>query len=512
VNVWSGQLSDPAGAIVNEYSVLSIPAFWRAVRFISETLAGLPKQVFRRDGDARQPIQHPQNRLLSLKPNPFQVSFVLWETWHSHALIYGNGYIAIVRDPRTTAPTAYHLLNPNQVTPFRYQGAQWYLVRGYRDAKGKPTELILPGADVLHLPGLGFDGMVGFPVVWLMYEALELARNSQRFASRYLRRGTQIQGAIEIPGTATKEQIETIIDRLQRSHSGIENSNYGYTVLTGGAKLSNTTIPPEQSQLLQSRQFAVIDICRIIGVPPHVVFDLTRATFQNVEAMQIEVAKFSILPWVQKCEQITTSTLLTTAEQEQGLYVNYSMDALLRGDTKTQVQNVLALVNGGLFTANEGRAMLDRSAHRDPDADKLRIPVNFPVVATDDAPPDKPNTEQPPPNTDGFAMFRPLIEDAIKRVESKTNLAFEKRSKTDKPEFTRWVNVFAEEQAKFIGDALKPISQTVEGATGSGFDIKRIAERYSSAIRARGAGVPHKQLSEIFEASLTPEEVTNDQV
>jgi hypothetical protein len=156
--------------------------------------------------------------------------------------------------------------------------------------------------------------------------------------------------------------------------------------------------------------------------------------------------------------------------------------------------------------------MLDRSAHSDPDADKLRIPVNFPVSLTDNTPPANPSTDQPPPNTDGFAMFRPLIEDAIKRVESKTNLAFEKRNKTDKPEFTRWVNVFAEEQAKFIGDALAPISQTVEGATGSGFDIKRIAERYSSAIRARGAGVPHKQLSEIFESSLTPEGAENDQV
>lgn len=101
INVWSGALGDPANAVVNEYSVLSIPAFWSGVRFLSETLASLPKTVYRRVGSARQPAEHPQNRLLSRKANPYSIPFVVFETWHSHAVIHGNGYLFVKREPQS---------------------------------------------------------------------------------------------------------------------------------------------------------------------------------------------------------------------------------------------------------------------------------------------------------------------------------------------------------------------------------------------------------------------------
>jgi HK97 family phage portal protein len=166
VNVWSGALSDPAAAVVNEFAVLSIPAFWSGIRFISETLAGLPRGIYQQVGEARQPVQHPLNKLLARQINQYQTPFPLLETWHSHAILYGNGYLFVGRDQKTSAPTGLHLLNPNSVTPFRYKGAQWYLVRGGTAENAKPTNMILPGADIIHLPGLGFDGMTGFPMVW----------------------------------------------------------------------------------------------------------------------------------------------------------------------------------------------------------------------------------------------------------------------------------------------------------------------------------------------------------
>lgn len=503
VNVWSGAIGDPAAAVVNEYSVLSIPAFWSGVRFLSETLASLPKAIYRRQGDARQRMDnHPQTKLLSRKANPYTTPFVVFETWHSHAVVHGNGYLFVQRDPRTSAATGYFNLNPNAVTPFRYGGQQWYLVRGAAKEDGKPRNLILPAADVLHLPGLGFDGMVGYPVVWLMYEALELARNGQRFASRYLKRGTQIQGSIEIPGSATKEQIDTIVDRLRRTHSGIDN-DYSFTVLTGGAKLNNSTIPPEQSQLLESRQFAVVDMCRILRVPPHVVYDLGRATWANVESMGIEVVKYSLRPWVEKAEQIMTTTLLTEAEQDQGLYVRYSVDSLLRGDTKTQTSNVLSLVNGGIITANEGRGMLDLGPLDDPTATRLRVPINFPVPGTDAGADDKPaddKSKSAPPSagTDDYAKFQPIIDDAISRVEAKTAKAFANKEGKAKPELVVWSNVFAEEQGRYVADALRPVAQVIEGATGTALALDTIAERYAASIRGRAAGAAFKTLQQII--------------
>src|SRR5881397_3214081 len=115
ITVWNGALGDPANAIVNEYSVLSIPAFWSGVRFLSETLASLPKSIYRRDGSARQPVNHPQNKLLSRKANPYTIPFVVFETWHSHAVVHGNAYLYVKRDPNTNAPVGYFNLNPQAV-------------------------------------------------------------------------------------------------------------------------------------------------------------------------------------------------------------------------------------------------------------------------------------------------------------------------------------------------------------------------------------------------------------
>lgn len=509
ITIWSGGMSDPATAVVNEYSVLSIPAFWSGVRFLSETLASLPKTVYRRVGSARQPVDHPQNRLLARKANPYSVPFVVFETWHSHAVIHGNGYLFVKRDPNTNAPTGYYNLNPMSVTPFRYGGQQWYLVRGGTKEDGKPDNVILPAADVLHLPGLGFDSMTGYPVVWLMYEALELARNSQRFASRYLRKGTQVQGSIEIPGTATKEQIDAIVDRLRRTHAGID-SDYSFTVLTGGAKLNNSTIPPEQSQLLQSRQFAVIDMCRILRVPPHVVYDLGRATWSNVESMGIDLVKYSLRAWVEKGEQELSAKLLTQKEQDDGYYVRYSVDSLLRGDTNTQTQTTLSLVNGGIITANEGRARLDLAPLSDPAANQLRVPVNFPVTTTT-TPTDPPAAPSNPDEDDNFAEQRraltlqslaPVIADATSRVETKTAKAFANKESKPQQERIIWANVFAEEQARYVAEALAPVSAVLSADIGKALDLDRIGQRYAASVRAKVAGAAFKPLAEIVREAI----------
>lgn len=510
ITVYDG--TGPAAlAGINEYSVLSIPAFWSGVRFLSETLASLPKAVYQRDGNSRTPMTHQQNRLLSRQANRFNTPFTVFETWHAHAVIHGNGYLFIDRDQATAKPVGYYNLNPEIVVPFRYDGQQWYMVRNGTMKDGRPANLILPAADILHLAGLGFDGMLGYPVISLMAESLELARNGQRFASRYLKKGTQIQGSIEIPAQATKEQIDAIINRLSQSHNGID-SNYTFTVLTGGAKLNNGTIPPEQSQLLQSRQFSVLDMCRILRVPPHIVYDLSRATWANIESMGIEVVKYSLYPWVQKAEQELSLKLLTAEEQDNGLFIRYAVDNLMRGDAATQTSTTLSLVNGGIITANEGRANLDLPPSTDPTADKLRVPVNFPIASAPDAKPIEPTKPQNPPKSpdvpdtageeQDFAAshvtadtFAPLINDAVTRIETKTTKAFSNHA--NRPDATVWANVFAEEQAKFVRDAFTPVARVMFAATHQKMDVEKIADRYATTIRAKAAGETVKSLSDI---------------
>jgi HK97 family phage portal protein len=491
MTIWNGMM-DPASAIINEYAVLSIPAFWCGVRFLSETLASLEKSVYRQKDGASQPVPHALNRLMQRKANAFATPFVVFETWHAHAIVHGNGYLAVERDERMR-PIGLHNLNPQLVLPFRHNGQQWYLVRS--EGGNKPQ--IAAAADILHLPGLGFDGMTGYPVVQLMHEALELARNGQRFASRYLRKGTQVQGSIEIPGSATKEQIDAIKDRL-REHAGMD-SEYAFTILTGGATLKNATIPPEQSQLLQSRQFSVIDMCRILRVPPHIVYDLSKASWANTEYMGIEVVKYSLRAWVEKAEEELSDKLLTRAEQDDGMWLGYGVESLMRGDTNTQTNTNLALLNGGVITVNEARAALDKPPHADPGANKLRTPVNSPVSGATTKQPGKSGEDK-----DFAKTLAPVIAAAAERVEAKTAKAFAHRAGKPAGELTIWANVFAEEQARYAADAVAPIAAVLMAAGGPSIDPEAIGQRYAQAVRGRAANAGYHTLEQLIQFALNP--------
>jgi len=507
ITVWNGGLTDPAAAIVNEYGVLSIPAFWSGVRFLSETLGSMPKAVYQRQENSRKPISHAQNKLLSRKANPYAIPAVVFETWHSHAIIHGNGYMYVERDKRTGQPVGYHNLNPDAVMPFKFDGQKWFQVKGGTITNGKPDDLYLADPDCLHLPGLGFDGMIGYRVVWLMSESIELARNSQRFASKYLKKGTQLQGSIECPATATQEQVDAIIDRLRRNHGGID-SDYTFSILTGGATLKNTTIPPEESQLLQSRQFSVIDMCRILRVPPHIVYELGKATWSNVESLGVEVIKYSLVPWIEKAQQELSSKIFTEAEQDQGLFVRYAVESLMRGEPAAQSAMIMAQVNGGFITLNEGRAMQDLSPLPDPAANTIRIPVNFPVAAPA-APAPAPATAPAPaePDTSGdeqdfAAALAPVLADAARRVDQKTEKAFASRTGKPAQEVIAWGNVFATEQERFCLDALAPVASAFAALTGKAINAEAIARHYADSVKSRAAGRESKTLSTIINDHL----------
>lgn len=477
----------------NEYSALTLPAFYSAVRFISETLASLPKAVYRRTGTVREQIEHPVTRLMSRKINPFTTPIVVWETWIAHAVVHGNGYLHI-RRAAGQQPQALTNIDPETVTPFRVlEGeamGQWYQVR----ARGK--NYILPASDVLHLPGLGFDGMCGYPVVQLMAETLELAKNTQKFGAKFLKKGTQLQGSIEIPAIATKEQVEQIQEGLRRNHTGIESQS-SFVVLSGGATLKNTTLSPQSSQLLESMNFSVTDICRMLRVAPQHVYQLDRATWGNAEVMGMETVKYCLRSWIEKSEMELMSKLLTEREQDSGLYIRFDIDALLRGDT---VQNEILVkqVNGGIRTANEARYLLDLPPDPDPTSNKLRVPVSFPVPSQTDKPQPTPTKNSASDPAAIFTAMTPALKAACERVETKSAKAFDNHKGKAGQERTIWSNVFAEEQKAYAIKSLTPVAQAIAGLGGQAPDVGEIAEKYAAEIRRRAATGETKTLSQIL--------------
>lgn len=515
----------PPNAVVNEYAAMAIPAFYSGVRFIVETMASLPKAVYlERDNSRVEQRNHAVTRILQRAINPIQIPFVFWETLFHHAVVWGNAYGYVKRDAGLN-PQALYNLSPEQVTPFLYtkdgsdEPSKWFWVRGAgRAGEGQ----VVSAADMIHIPGLGFDGLCGYPVVYLLSETLEASRNAAKYGRKYLKKGTQVRGSIEVPGSMTQQQIEGLQDRLRRQHSGLDDSSLDTLILTNGAKMSNNTVPPEQSQLLQTMNFSVTDVCRVLRIPPHVVYQLDRATWANIEYLGIEVVKYSLGAWITKGEQATTMATLSTKEQDAGLRVRMSVDYLEQGDTKTLSETTLAKVNGGIITPNEGRRVLGQPPDPDPLSDKLRIPVNVANAgATKPVDPAPANTLPPPDpapkkrkksarDRDGqaelFKKLRPLLDEAAGRVDHKAELAFENRRGKPAAEQIPWLNVFADQQKQYATYALTPAAVAIAATTGRTVDVEKISVRYANALRAsRSTGVT-PTLKQLLQESIDGQE------
>lgn len=490
----------PATAI-NEFSALQLPAMWSGIRWISSTMARFPKAVYKRAGELSQPVTHPVTKLLTRKINEYTFPMQAWETWYHHAVIFGNGYLLVKRD-QSYKPTGLYNVMPETVTPFRVlDGAaqgQWYLIQN------RGNNAIVPASDMCHLPGLGFDGLMGYPIVLLMTEALELARNAQKFSAKYLRKGTQIQGSIEIPVTATKEQVQQIVDMLRNRHSGID-SDYSFAVLTGGAHLNNTTIPPQQSQLLESMKDSDVRICQILRIPPHLIYRTEGEKYNSIESQGLDAIRYSLGEWLEKSEQTLTSKLLTEAEQDAGLVVLYDTDAISRGDSNSRTDNLLKQLNGGIITANQARAALNMPALDEPEADKLRIPVSFPVanqIGQQPAQP-APAAARAPAPRHSLEPIRPVLRAACLRVDAKSDKAFACKEGKPADETTRYFNVFSGQQERYAAEALRPVADTLQALGLPALDVDRAASRYAAAVRLRAATGTVTSLEAIVEDVLT---------
>jgi HK97 family phage portal protein len=311
---------------------------------------------------------HPLEKLLERRPNGYQNPTTFWRTLFLHAIHAGNGYGRIERTG--AKPAAMHNLPPEDVWPFRYdagKGAgveQWYLFR--------PTKDVYPASDIIHLAGVGWDGMCGLDPVWLHSGTFQRAATLDRYTTRYLQRGTVIRGAIQIPQGVSEEQVEQVVATIRTYFSGAD-AERDVIVLSEGATLNNATLSPQESQLVQQGVYNVKQIAQITGVPPQFLFEMSDVKYVNtVEQAGLDLVRYTFRPWMDQVEDELTAKLLTPAEQDQGYEVKLDPAALMRGDAKTTTDTAVAQVNAGLRTRNEGRAMLSLPADKDPDSDKLK--------------------------------------------------------------------------------------------------------------------------------------------
>ena len=347
------------GKNVNEFTAMQTTAVYACVRILAESIASLPLHVYAYRGQGKERVpEHPLYFLLHDSPNLEMTSFVFRETAMIHLLLWGNSYAQILRDGRGRV-VGLHPLLPNRMSVERNDAGEIiYTYTPMIDAnlnfKDK-GQIRLRREDVLHIPGLGFDGLVGYSPIAMAKNAIGIALATEEYGAAFFRNGARPGGVLEHPGVLKDPS------KLRESWHAV----YGGTMNTGriavleeGVKYQQIAIPPEEAQFLETRKFQIDEIARLYRVPPHMIGDLEKSSFNNIEQQSLEFVKYTLNPWVVRWEQSLQKALLSDKEQKE-YFIRFKVDGLLRGDYKSRMEGYAIGRQNGWLSANDIRSLED---------------------------------------------------------------------------------------------------------------------------------------------------------
>lgn len=353
-----------SGVKVNEDIALTYSAVWSCVRIISETLAAMPWHIHEKTESGRQRVEdHSVDALLNVRANPEMTAFDFKQTVVGHVLTWGNGYAEIDR-MNNSEIAALWPLPPDRVEPERDEdGRLVYIVKDWSGG-----ETLVPANRMLHLRGLGFDGVLGYSVIQMAAQSIGLGMATERFGSEFFGNGAHPGFLLKHPDNPS----EAAIDNMKASflNAAGTGSWLSPVMLEEGVEVERIGIPPEDAQFLETRKFQTAEVARWYRVPPHKLADLERATFSNIEHQSIEFVTDTILPWAVRFEQEVNRKLLP---RQPGVYSRINLDGLLRGDIKSRYEAYGIGVDKGWLTRNDVRRFEDLNPVSDENADKLTV-------------------------------------------------------------------------------------------------------------------------------------------
>src|SRR5574344_575987 len=346
-----------SGKRVNERSSMQMTAVYSCVRILAEAIAGLPLHLYRykSDGGKEKAIDLPLYRLLHDEPNPEMSSFVFRETLMTHLLLWGNAYAQIIRNGKGEIIELYPLM-PDRMTVNRDEKGKLYYeyLTSTDDVPiNKETTVRLSETDVLHIPGLGFDGLVGYSPIAMAKNAIGLAIAAEEYGSKFYANGAAPSGVLEHPGTL---KDPTKVRESWTETFGGSQTCHKVAVLEEGMKYTPISISPNEAQFLETRKFQINEIARIFRVPPHMVGDLEKSSFSNIEQQSMEFVKYTLDPWVVRWEQ-TINRMLFSSEEKKTSFVKFNVDGLLRGDYQSRMNGYATARQNGWMSSNDIREL-----------------------------------------------------------------------------------------------------------------------------------------------------------
>lgn len=339
-----------SGVNVSGQSALYVPAVLQAVRLISETIGSLPCKVYRETKDGKEAAKdHTAYRIVHKRANEWTGAGELRTVLTADAIIHGNGFARVVRfeDGR---PFELHRLKPGTVTILedKLTGAPVYRVS--EDAG--TTDY--PHTEILHVPSF-----LGTSPITFGKEAIGLATILERHGAQFFASGARPTGVISNDKPQGGEAGAQAVGNIRKSfREWLKGGTADPLILDAGWKYDAPAMTSTDAQFIENRTFQLAEIARVFGVPPHLIFDLNRATWGNAETMGASFLQLCLRPWLDRWQDAYATVLLTEDEQDTA-YFEFVVDDLLRADAAARTANMTALVTNRIMTPNEVRAILN---------------------------------------------------------------------------------------------------------------------------------------------------------
>ncbi|HET7233251.1 MAG TPA: phage portal protein [Longimicrobium sp.] len=369
-----------AGVRINASNALNIAAVYCAVRVLTDMMGATPAITYRRLARGKERArEHPVFRVLHRRPNPEMTPFTLKEVAQGHLALRGNAYMEIEWDNAGQVANLWPL--PPTTEPFRFNGERWYRTEIPRTGS-TTTPVTLPSYRVLHIPGFGFDGLKGYDPITLARESLGFTKAADEFGARFFANGTRVSGILSTDKVLSKPAFDALRESWTLGQEGLSNA-HRVAILDNGLKWEQTSLSPENAQFLESRQFQLDEIARWFKVPPHMIYNLLRSTNNNIEQQSLEFIRDTAQPWFVRWEEALSWDLFV-GEERDTFFVEFLMDALLRGDSAGRAELYKALFQVGGASPND---ILERENMNPVEGgDRRFIPMNMvPLDRVDDA-------------------------------------------------------------------------------------------------------------------------------
>ena len=358
-----------SGTNVSPDTALTFTAVWSAIRLLTESVSSLPISVYRveNNGDKTEAVKESLYSLLKYKPNSYQNKITFFEKIMMDLCVNGNSYVYIERN-RLARVTGLYCMNYEDMTIIQKDNQLFY--------ENGETGEVYNSNDLLHFTGMTTDGIKGLSPIDQCKKAIGWGMAIEEYGNTFFKNGAKLSGVL----STDRSLSETAIDRLRKSfnntYSQLSGSNQT-AILEEGLTFKPVGISPDQAQFLASRTFSLEEICRIWNIPPHMLADLSKSSFNNIEMQSQEFVTYTLLPYLTRIENEMNLKLFRTSDVGK-LFIKFNVGGLLRGNTKDRSEFYTKMINTGVMSINEVRALED--LNKIEDGDKHFMQMNMTTI------------------------------------------------------------------------------------------------------------------------------------